>query len=104
MINRNDIGQFLNRYDLTGNGIEIGVQKGEFSKQILSQWQGKMLYLVDCWEQQENYNDLANCSDNEQSANYKTTLKNIAWHTLETYQNLVGPAWCPGVGYPRPLP
>ena len=77
MINRNDIGQFLNRYDLTGNGIEIGVQKGEFSKQILSQWQGKMLYLVDCWEQQENYNDLANCSDNEQNANYKTTLKNI---------------------------
>jgi hypothetical protein len=77
MINRNDIGQFLNRYNLSSKGIEIGVQKGEFSKQILSQWQGEMLYLLDYWEEQENYDDLANCSNDQQNENYKTTLKNI---------------------------
>lgn len=76
MINRNNLGQLLNAYGLKGNGIEIGVQKGEFSKEILSKWQGK-LYLLDCWQRQSNYDDIANCTDDEHNSNYKATLKNI---------------------------
>jgi len=77
MINRSEIGDVLNHFGLVGNGIEIGVQKGEFSKEILSSWKGEKLYLVDCWQKQENYDDIANKDDNEQEENYKQTLKNV---------------------------
>jgi len=30
-------------------GVEIGVQKGEFSKHILENWNGDKLYMIDCW-------------------------------------------------------
>lgn len=76
MIHRDDIGNFLNLHGLKGIGLELGVQTGEFSKQILSQWHGKMLYLIDCWEKQENYIDIANKDNVEQNRNYKKTIKN----------------------------
>lgn len=77
MIHRNDLGTFLNIHNLTGNGIEIGVQKGEFSKEILSKWDGQKLYLVDCWSHQDDYDDIANKPDEEQYGNYQETLRNI---------------------------
>lgn len=77
MIYRDELGKFLNHAGLLENGLELGVQRGEFSKQILTHWQGKKLYLVDCWEQQEVYDDSANVSNADQLQNYKTTLKNI---------------------------
>jgi predicted O-methyltransferase YrrM len=33
--------------------------------------------LLDCWQQQSNYDDIANCTDDEHNSNYKATLKNI---------------------------
>ena len=42
-----------------GNGIEIGVSKGEFSCIILNNCPNLKLYLLDCWDKQDTeiYND-----------------------------------------------
>jgi hypothetical protein len=77
MINRNEIGKLLNFYGLNGNGLELGVQEGEFSKKILEEWNEGTLYLVDCWENQKDYNDIANKDNDQQLLNYKKTLSNI---------------------------
>lgn len=43
-----------------GFGVEVGTFKGEFSKQILSIWDGT-LYMVDVWrEMDESYEDSSN--------------------------------------------
>ena len=76
MIHRNDLGVLLNFYGLNGFGAEIGVQQGEYSKNILSKWQGQTLYLIDPWEQQDNYCDIANVPNDEHLKNYKKTLAN----------------------------
>jgi hypothetical protein len=84
MIYRENIGHFLNFHNLLGKGIEIGVQKGEFSKSILSSWKGQKLYLVDYWGKQEVYDDIANVSDEKQNINYQEALKNIAGYENKT--------------------
>ena len=44
----------------TGKGVEVGTFKGEFSKEILQIWQGK-LYMIDVWrELGEEYIDSSN--------------------------------------------
>lgn len=42
-------------------GVELGVKKGEFSKEILSRWPSCLKFvMVDLWKPQVNYKDLAN--------------------------------------------
>ena len=48
MKNRNNIGEYLTSLGLINKGVEVGVFKGEFSKEILSKWEGT-LYMVDPW-------------------------------------------------------
>lgn len=62
---RDNLGTLLNTLGLTGEGAEIGVLRGEFSRQILRQWKGKKLYMVDCWQAQDKtvYVDTNNVSD-----------------------------------------
>jgi hypothetical protein len=56
-------------------GVEVGVQRGEFSAYLLANWPGK-LWLVDPWEAQgPAYADVANVSDAEHEANYQATLE-----------------------------
>lgn len=45
---RNDFGKLVEQFRKTGVGAEIGVEYGSFSKQILSQWGGKLI-SVDMW-------------------------------------------------------
>ena len=40
--------RILSENKLNGKGVEIGVFKGQFSKHILENWDGK-LYLIDPW-------------------------------------------------------
>lgn len=84
MIYRENLGFLLNYHGLTGNGLELGVQKGEFSKRLLSTWTGKKLFLIDCWEKQNNYDDIANVSSQEQIQNYNTTVKNVSEFSKRT--------------------
>ena len=58
-----------------GKGVEIGVFKGEFSKEILNSWDGT-LYMVDVWRGlDEEYEDSSN--QHNHSNAYMETMKNI---------------------------
>lgn len=51
MNTRLDLAQYLKSRGLVGDGVEIGVLFGEFSRHILSNWPGK-LFMIDPWIQQ----------------------------------------------------
>ena len=60
-------------------GVELGVQKGHFSRDMLLRWKKATEYwLVDVWQQQTNYVDIANVDNKVQDVNYQETLKNTA--------------------------
>jgi len=48
-ITRNEFPLLLNAAGLVGEGVEVGVYRGEFSLKILKRWNGKRLHLVDLW-------------------------------------------------------
>jgi len=50
---------------LTGVGVEVGVQNAGFSEQIMSQWEGEQLILVDAWRGLDDHLDCAHVSDHE---------------------------------------
>lgn len=50
---RDEFGTWLNMMQLTGEGVEIGVACGGFSRIILDSWNGNMLHMVDMWERQD---------------------------------------------------
>ena len=59
-----------------GSGVEVGTFKGEFSKEILVSWSGK-LYMVDVWRDlSEEYQDCSNHKFFETNL-YDETIKNI---------------------------
>jgi hypothetical protein len=65
----------LNTLFPNGKGVEIGVFKGEFSKEILNSWTGT-LYMVDVWRGlDDGYDDSSN-QHNHTNA-YMETMKNI---------------------------
>ena len=60
--NRIDLLGELSERSPNGRGVEIGVFKGQFSKEILSRWNGT-LYMVDVWRPLgEEYEDASNHS------------------------------------------
>ena len=66
----------LNALYPNGKGVEIGVFKGEFSKEILNSWNGT-LYMVDVWRGlDEGYEDASN--QHGYSNAYTETMKNIS--------------------------
>ncbi|HTD36932.1 MAG TPA: class I SAM-dependent methyltransferase [Candidatus Limnocylindrales bacterium] len=65
----------LNRLDLFGIGVEVGVFRGEFAKIILERWRGDLLALVDPWQNLPNYKDSWNLPDGDMEANYRITIE-----------------------------
>jgi hypothetical protein len=58
----------LHRIDLIDNlivkenlavGVEVGSFRGEYSREILNRWKGK-LYMIDVWAPLEEYDDMSN--------------------------------------------
>jgi predicted O-methyltransferase YrrM len=95
IIYRNQLGHLLNTLKFT-KAAEIGVQKGLFSKIILSEWPNGHLTLVDSWEHVPNdsYHDVANVSDEEHLNNMKITEQNVSQYTdrytmIKGYSNQV---------------
>ena len=62
-------------------GAEIGVQKGQFSSHLLTEWTScEYFLLVDPWKQQdETYTDSANVDNIQQEANYQETIRRLAF-------------------------
>ena len=65
---REDVGAMLRRrFNFTGNGVELGVQRGLFTRSVLEGWQQCNTYVqVDVWRSLDNYSDLANVKEREQ--------------------------------------
>lgn len=76
MQNRAEFGIFIKDFTLLGQGAEIGVELGIFSRQILSDWPGK-LYLIDPWRHLENWDCSLNLSDEEMEKKYLITFENV---------------------------
>ena len=56
---RNDFGLLAQEHFKTGMGAEIGVEYGSNSKQILTQYKGKLI-CVDMWANEEIYKKAIN--------------------------------------------
>ncbi len=79
LASRDELPHLLNQRKLYGCGVEIGVQKGEFSEVILAAWHGKHLISVDPWltETTEQYIDIANVSQEQHNVLYEGTRKRL---------------------------
>ena len=65
---RDEVPAWLNKIGLVGAGVEVGVQLGTYSAQILRAWEGRILFSVDPWTFDESggYNDVANVAQTRQ--------------------------------------
>lgn len=74
---RKDLLEFLPK-----NGVvaELGVLKGDFSQQIYNINKPKVLFLIDCWEEQakEIYNENSNNKQNTQESFYRNVRMKFA--------------------------
>jgi hypothetical protein len=76
---RDDFPFLLNEEGLTGIGVELGVQKAEYSEHFLKNWNGKELILIDIWREvsRESYNDVANVPQDAQRENLSSAFDRI---------------------------
>ena len=75
---RDDFGKLFNQLELFGKGAEIGVQAGEYSNILRNTWKGEELYLIDRWEYDPNYKDIANVSDEIHKQLYLSVVQKFA--------------------------
>ena len=86
-----DLNTFLTREEMLqyftpkGIGIEIGVEKGNFSKKILKNCQDLTLYLLDCWDYPINhYYD----RDVGSVENQRKMLEETTWNVREWFSRV----------------
>jgi len=65
-------------------GVEVGVQRGLFAKEILTRWKScKSYMLVDIWEQQKHYEDVANVDNASHEKIRQEAMRNVApWQNI----------------------
>lgn len=80
LLSRNNLGALLNCLALLGEGVEVGVAGGDYSKIILDTWQGRRLHLVDIWRYLPNYRDIANLPDERQELLLRKLPGKLAAH------------------------
>jgi hypothetical protein len=80
LASRMDVGYWLNWLGLTGDGVEVGVLKGQFSFHLLNTWEGSRLTSVDPWREfpSSEYIDTANLSLERHQQNYQECLGRLA--------------------------
>jgi len=76
MTNRSELTRFFQSKNKIGKGVEIGTYKGEYAKEILQNWSGK-LFLVDVWfiQNEQEYNDISNQKNYKEI--FSTCMDNI---------------------------
>lgn len=69
----------LNAMNLTGEGAEVGVQRGNFSAAILTAWRGSTLYSIDPWREfpSSQYVDVSNVSQSAQDDLYREAVAQL---------------------------
>ena len=75
---RNHLGSLMSQLGFK-TAVEVGVQQGLFSEQILSRWRNGHLFLVDAWESfaKETYDDSANVSNEQHLLHMRQTEENL---------------------------
>jgi hypothetical protein len=75
LASRDEFPHLLNERRLFGCGVEIGVQKGEFSEAMLGSWRGRHLISVDPWmtDEADQYIDIANVPQTQHNAFFEET-------------------------------
>lgn len=63
---RDQLGQWMTQMGYT-IAAEVGVQRGNFSRQLLQSWPGTLV-MIDAWEKLSDYEDVSNVSDQEHLA------------------------------------
>ena len=73
---RNELPNLLKKIGLGGEGVEIGVLKGEYSEKILKNSNLKCLYSIDSWKRfkKEEYCDIVNVCQIKHYAKYFLTI------------------------------
>lgn len=51
--NRSQMGKFLNENGLTGIGVEVGSKNCVFASEIIADWNGQKMFLIDPWQAQD---------------------------------------------------
>jgi hypothetical protein len=72
MNTRRQLPHLLDVLGLTGEGVEVGVRNGDFSKDVLMLSNMSMMHMVDPWEQQDpnKYKDISNRDSSHQDKIY----------------------------------
>jgi len=80
LANRNEAGFWLNSLGLFGEGVEVGVFRGEYSDQLLRTWRGSRLTSIDPWQEfpASEYVDVCNTAQSDQEANFQVTHATLA--------------------------
>jgi len=80
LLSRLQLPILLNRLELYGDGLELGVLKGEFSKSLLSNSSLSVLYSVDPWKEfgKDEYVDSNALSHEKHEKNYQITKEVLA--------------------------
>lgn len=73
---RDEVGTWLTRNGLTGEGVEIGVYDGGNAEIILKSWPG-VLHLIDPWERQ-SVDDYAECRESDFDAVLQLATQRMA--------------------------
>ena len=80
-VRRDELGLFLNSFQLTGAGVEVGVFRGDFAETLLSTWHGSTLHLIDPFKHiPRGYKDGSNVSDEEHAGNLALLQKRLIEH------------------------
>lgn len=74
---RYTLGEWLNHQNLIGFGVEVGTFNGWYAADLLHQWRGEKLYLVDAWRFLEYWNDPMNAHKEEQCRRMVNTFESV---------------------------
>lgn len=82
LYSRDEFPLLLDYLGLTGIGVEIGVEKGEFSNIILENSHLSILYSIDSWIElsKEDYQDINNLTNDEHLKNKRLTEQLLKHH------------------------
>jgi len=83
---REELGYLLNKLNLTGVGIEVGVADADFSEILLQTSKLELLVLLDAWKNFDTgYTDRNNLEDDKQEERYLNVLKRMMPYEQRTY-------------------
>ncbi|WP_428305409.1 class I SAM-dependent methyltransferase [Lacipirellula sp.] len=80
IFSRLELPTLFNRLGLVNEGVEVGVGRGEFARQLLDTWEGRKLHLVDAWRHLSHYRDICNLSDEDHEMAYRACLGELHPH------------------------